>query len=125
MKFVALTPEQEAAVVTTASGLKYVDFVVGEGAAVGAGQTAVVHYSGWLTDGSLFDSSVQRNETFSFRVGAKQVIAAWDEGVGTMRVGGKRRLIAPGHLAYGSRGYPGVIPPNATLVFDVECVGVR
>ncbi|HEX5544799.1 MAG TPA: FKBP-type peptidyl-prolyl cis-trans isomerase [Nitrospira sp.] len=114
--------EQE---VTTSSGLKYVDQVVGTGDAAVAGKTASVHYTGWLESGKKFDSSVDRGQPFSFPLGAGRVIKGWDEGVQGMRVGGKRKLTIPSDLGYGSRGAGGVIPPNATLIFDVELLGVR
>ncbi len=114
-----------AAEVTTASGLKYVDVVVGTGREAAAGNLATVHYSGWLTNGKKFDSSVDRRDPFSFPIGAGQVIRGWDEGVAGMKVGGKRKLTIPPELGYGSRGAGGVIPPNATLVFDVELLEVR
>jgi peptidylprolyl isomerase len=112
-------------VVTTESGLQYVDLVPGKGRQAELGDTATVHYTGWLADGTKFDSSRDRNEPFSFRVGAGQVIKGWDEGVGSMQVGGKRKLIIPPHLGYGPRGVPGAIPPNATLTFEVELLGLR
>ncbi len=111
--------------VTTPSGLQYADLVVGTGASPKAGQLAVVHYTGWLTDGKKFDSSVDRGEPFTFPLGQKRVIAGWDEGVATMKVGGKRRLTIPANLAYGERGAGGVIPANATLIFDVELLDIR
>jgi FKBP-type peptidyl-prolyl cis-trans isomerase len=114
--------EQE---VTTPSGLKYVDQVVGTGDAAVAGKTASVHYTGWLESGKKFDSSVDRGQPFSFPLGAGRVIKGWDEGVQGMKVGGKRKLTIPSDLGYGSRGAGGVIPPNATLIFDVELLGVR
>ena len=110
--------------VTTASGLKYIDVVVGKGAAPTAGKQVKVHYTGTLENGKKFDSSVDRNEPFSFVIGVGQVIPGWDEGVMTMKVGGKRKLIIPAKLGYGSRGAGGVIPPNATLLFDVELLDV-
>ena len=111
--------------VTTSSGLKYVDQVVGTGDAAVAGKTASVHYTGWLENGKKFDSSVDRGQPFSFPLGAGRVIKGWDEGVQGMKVGGKRKLTIPSELGYGPRGAGGVIPPNATLIFDVELVGVR
>lgn len=110
---------------TTASGLRYIDMVVGNGASPEQGSTVTVHYSGYLKDGKKFDSSVDRNEPFSFTIGVGQVIKGWDEGVATMKVGGKRKLIIPSELGYGSRGAGGVIPPDAELVFDVELLGVK
>jgi FKBP-type peptidyl-prolyl cis-trans isomerase len=101
------------------------DLVVGNGATAQAGQSVVVHYTGWLTNGQKFDSSVDRNDPFDFRLGAGQVIPGWDQGVAGMQVGGKRKLTIPPNLAYGSRGAGGVIPPNATLVFEVELLAVR
>jgi len=117
--------EAAGQVVTTESGLQYLDLVVGTGRQAELGDTATVHYTGWLADGKKFDSSVDRKEPFSFRVGAGQVIKGWDEGVGTMKVGGKRKLIIPSQLGYGARGAGNVIPPNATLTFDVELLGLR
>ncbi len=114
-----------AKTVTTRSGLKYVDLVVGKGAIPKAGNTVIVHYTGWLTNGKKFDSSVDRNQPFSFVLGRGQVIKGWDEGVATMRVGGKRKLTIPPQLGYGSEGYPGVIPGNATLIFEVELLQVN
>ena len=110
--------------VTTASGLKYVDVTVGKGASPVAGKSVKVHYTGTLENGKKFDSSVDRNEPFSFIIGVGQVIPGWDEGVMTMKVGGKRKLIIPAKLGYGARGAGGDIPPNATLLFDVELLDV-
>jgi peptidylprolyl isomerase len=110
---------------TTASGLKYEDEVVGGGVQPKKGQVVVVHYIGTLTNGTKFDSSRDRNEPFEFVLGLGQVIKGWDEGLSTMNVGGKRRLMIPAELGYGSRGAGGVIPPNAELVFDVELLDVR
>ncbi|WP_323072068.1 FKBP-type peptidyl-prolyl cis-trans isomerase [Mycetohabitans endofungorum] len=112
------------ATVTTVSGLQYDDLTEGTGALVQAGQTVSVHYTGWLTDGQKFDSSKDRNQPFSFALGAGMVIRGWDEGVQGMRVGGVRRLTIPPQLGYGARGAGGVIPPNATLVFEVELLSV-
>ena len=113
---------------TTASGLQYEDTVVGEGAEAAKGQQVTVHYTGWLyqdgKQGAKFDSSRVRNDTFVFGLGAGMVIKGWDEGVQGMKVGGQRTLIIPAELGYGARGAGGVIPPNATLKFDVELVGV-
>lgn len=111
--------------VTMPSGLKYIDQVVGTGDVAVAGRTANVHYTGWLENGKKFDSSVDRGQPFSFPLGAGRVIKGWDEGVQGMKVGGKRKLTIPSELGYGSRGAGGVIPPNATLIFDVELIGVR
>jgi len=109
----------------TDSGLKYEDLVAGEGATASAGKTVLVHYTGWLTDGSKFDSSLDRQQPFQFRLSAGQVIRGWDEGVQGMREGGRRKLTIPANLGYGARGAGGVIPPNATLVFEVELLEVR
>ncbi len=109
----------------TASGLKLEDLTLGEGAAAQAGQHVSVHYTGWLTDGTKFDSSRDRNEPFEFPLGRGYVIPGWDEGVQGMQVGGVRRLTIPPGLGYGKRGAGGVIPPNATLVFEVELLAVR
>jgi FKBP-type peptidyl-prolyl cis-trans isomerase FkpA len=115
--------------VTTASGLQYIDTKPGTGAQPRSNQTVVVHYTGWLyvngAKGKKFDSSVDRGEPFEFPVGAGRVIRGWDEGVGSMKVGGKRTLIIPPALGYGASGAGGVIPPNATLMFDVELLGLK
>jgi FKBP-type peptidyl-prolyl cis-trans isomerase len=114
---------------TTASGLQIIDTVAGTGASPKPGQTCVMHYTGWLYEdgkkGKKFDSSVDRNEPFEFPIGQHRVIAGWDEGVASMKVGGKRTLIIPPALGYGARGAGGVIPPNATLMFDVELLAVK
>jgi peptidylprolyl isomerase len=114
---------------TTPSGLKITDSKVGTGATPQPGQICVVHYTGWLykdgVKGAKFDSSVDRGQPFEFPVGKHQVIAGWDEGVATMKVGGKRTLVIPPELGYGARGAGGVIPPNATLIFDVELLDVK
>jgi peptidylprolyl isomerase len=116
-------------IMTTASGLQIIDTTVGTGATPKPGQICVMHYTGWLYEdgkkGKKFDSSVDRNEPFEFPIGQHRVIAGWDEGVATMKVGGKRTLIIPPALGYGARGAGGVIPPNATLMFDVELLGVK
>ena len=101
------------------------DLTVGSGDEAKAGKTVVVHYTGWLTDGTKFDSSKDRNEPFDFSLGAGHVIKGWDQGVAGMKVGGKRKLTIPPEMGYGSRGAGGVIPPNATLVFEVELLAVR
>ena len=114
---------------TTASGLQIIDVKEGTGASPKPGQTCIMHYTGWLYEngqkGKKFDSSVDRNEPFDFRIGQGRVIKGWDEGVATMKVGGKRTLIIPPSLGYGARGAGGVIPPNATLMFDVELLAVK
>lgn len=110
---------------TTASGLKYIDTVVGTGASPTKGERVTVHYVGTFEDGQEFDSSVRRGEPFQFVIGVGQVIKGWDEGVATMKVGGKRKLQIPPYLGYGERGAGNVIPPNATLLFDVELLGVE
>lgn len=114
---------------TTQTGLKFIDTTVGTGASPKEGQTCVMHYTGWLSNGGekgkKFDSSVDRGSPFEFPIGKKRVIAGWDEGVASMKVGGKRTLIIPPELGYGARGAGGVIPPNATLIFDVELLAVK
>jgi len=111
--------------IVTASGLKYEDIKEGAGPAATSGQTVSVHYTGWLTDGKKFDSSKDRNEPFNFPLGAGRVIKGWDEGVAGMKVGGTRKLTIPPRLGYGPRGAGGVIPPNATLVFEVELLKIQ
>jgi peptidylprolyl isomerase len=115
--------------VTTSTGLQIIDTKSGTGASPKTGQTVTVHYTGWLYEngarGKKFDSSVDRNEPFEFPIGQGRVIAGWDQGVGTMKIGGKRTLIIPPALGYGARGAGGAIPPNATLIFDVELLGVK
>jgi FKBP-type peptidyl-prolyl cis-trans isomerase FkpA len=111
--------------VITDSGLEYVDLTVGTGREAGLGDTATVQYTGWLQDGTKFDSSYDHGKPFSFRIGAGQVIKGWDEGVTGMKVGGKRKLTIPPHLGYGARGAGGLIPPNAKLTFEVELLTLR
>lgn len=120
------TPASESSenVVTTDSGLQYVDLTEGTGATPQTGQTVVVHYTGTLENGQKFDSSRDRNQPFKFKLGVGQVIKGWDEGISTMKVGGRRKLIIPADLGYGARGAGGVIPPNATLIFDVELLRI-
>jgi peptidylprolyl isomerase len=113
------------AMTTTASGLTYVDLVVGTGASPVRGKQVKVHYTGTLENGTKFDSSVDRRQPFSFVIGVGQVIKGWDEGVMGMKVGGKRKLVIPANLGYGARGAGGVIPPHATLLFDVELLDVQ
>jgi peptidylprolyl isomerase len=123
------TSNKESTTVTTPSGLKYTDSEPGKGDAIKAGQTAVVHYTGWLdqngSPGTKFDSSVDRGQPFEFPLGAGRVIKGWDEGVAGMKPGGKRRLFIPADLGYGARGAGGVIPPNAALIFDVELIQIK
>jgi FKBP-type peptidyl-prolyl cis-trans isomerase FkpA len=104
--------------------LEIEDQIVGDGEEAVAGQTVEVHYTGWLTDGTKFDSSHDRDQTFSFKLGGGQVIAGWDQGVAGMKIGGARKLTIPPEMGYGERGAGGVIPPNATLVFKVELIGL-
>lgn len=127
---IATAEDKPKPMVKTASGLEYIDTVEGKGATPKSGQTCVMHYTGWLREGSgakgrKFDSSVDRGQPFEFPLGMGRVIKGWDEGVASMKVGGKRTLIIPSELGYGSRGAGGVIPPNATLIFDVELLGVK
>jgi FKBP-type peptidyl-prolyl cis-trans isomerase FkpA len=117
----AATPKHATVTVT---GLTIEDTTLGAGAPAAPGQTVNVHYTGWLAGGRKFDSSRERNEAFEFEVDAGHVIAGWDEGVQGMKVGGKRRLVVPPHLGYGVRGSGNAVPPNATLVFDVELLGI-
>ncbi len=123
----AAQPQGKA--MTTPSGLQIIDTTVGTGASPRTGQTCVMHYTGWLSEGGAkgkkFDSSVDRGQPFEFPIGQKRVIGGWDEGVATMKVGGKRTLIIPPQLGYGARGAGGVIPPNATLIFDVELLAIK
>lgn len=127
---VAQAPDSDADIVpdenleTTDSGLQYVKLAEGDGASPQPGQTVVVHYTGMLEDGTVFDSSRERGRPFSFRIGVGQVIRGWDEGVGMMQVGDRWKLIIPPELGYGERGAGGVIPPNATLIFDVELLRI-
>ncbi|KQT53376.1 peptidylprolyl isomerase [Methylobacterium sp. Leaf456] len=126
----AMTAAASAQPVTLPSGLSYVDEVVGTGPEPQTGQQVTVHYTGWLDagggkQGKKFDSSRDRGQPFSFKIGAGQVIRGWDEGVATMKAGGRRILTIPPELGYGPRGAGGVIPPNATLIFDVELIGSR
>ena len=123
------TKKGTPAMITTASGLKYVDLTPGSGESPQKGQKCTMHYTGWLwvneAKGTKFDSSVDRKEPFAFTIGVGQVIKGWDEGVSTMKKGGKRTLYIPAELGYGTRGAGGVIPPNATLVFDVELIDFK
>ncbi len=125
----AAMAQAAGATTTTPSGLKISDTKVGAGATPKPGQICVMHYTGWLYEGGAkgkkFDSSVDRGQPFEFPIGRRQVISGWDEGVATMKVGGKRTLIIPPELGYGARGAGGVIPPNATLIFDVELLDVK
>lgn len=125
----AIAQTQGSSMTTTSSGLQFEDTVVGTGAAPATGQTCVMHYTGWLYQdgkkGAKFDSSLDRGKPFEFPLGMGRVIKGWDEGVASMKIGGKRTLIIPAALGYGARGAGGVIPPNATLMFDVELLGVK
>ena len=116
-------PEEK--VVTTKSGLKYVELKEGTGERAREGDTVSVHYTGWLKDGKKFDSSVDRGEPFTVKIGAGRVIKGWDEGLQGIRVGGKRKLIIPPELGYGERGAGGVIPPNAELIFEIELINIK
>lgn len=118
-------PPPVGRVTVTESGLRYEDLIEGTGETPRPGQTCRVHYTGTFEDGRTFDSSRNRGEPFEFSIGRGRVIQGWEEGVATMRVGGRRQLIIPPHLGYGERGVPGVIPPNAVLYFDVELLGIR
>lgn len=117
--------DQSEKMVRTPSGLQYEDIVAGSGASPAPGKKVTVHYTGWLMDGKKFDSSVDRNEPFVFQIGSGEVIPGWDEGVMTMKIGGKRKLIIPANLGYGAAGAGGVIPPNATLLFEVILLDIR
>jgi len=123
----AQAPEQKGGekMVKTPSGLQYEDLVPGSGDSPKQGKKVTVHYTGWLTNGTKFDSSVDRNEPFTFVIGAGQVIPGWDEGVMSMKTGGKRKLVIPPELGYGAAGAGGVIPPNATLVFEVILLDIN
>ncbi len=125
----ATAAKKESQMKTTPSGLQYEDTVEGTGASPKTGQTCVMHYTGWLfenkTKGKKFDSSLDRGQPYEFPIGQGRVIQGWDEGVATMKVGGKRTLVIPPSIGYGARGAGGVIPPNATLLFEVELLGVK
>jgi peptidylprolyl isomerase len=128
-RFTPAAAQTAGTTMTTPSGLKITDSKVGSGASPKTGQTVVVHYTGWLYEngakGKKFDSSVDRGQPFEFPIGTHRVIPGWDEGVATMKVGGRRTLIIPPELGYGARGAAGVIPPNTTLIFDVELIGMK
>lgn len=117
-------PAQMGNMTTTASGLQYAEITAGNGDVAKEGNIVSVHYTGWFTDGKKFDSSLDRGKPFQFTLGKGQVIKGWDEGVVGMKTGGKRQLVIPPQLAYGERGYPNAIPPNATLVFEVELLNI-
>ena len=119
------TTDANAKINVTETGLKYVDLKEGTGASPKSGQMVVVHYTGTLTDGKKFDSSVDRGQPFAFKIGVGQVIKGWDEGILSMKIGGKRKLMIPANLGYGARGAGDVIPPNAELIFDVELIEVK
>jgi FKBP-type peptidyl-prolyl cis-trans isomerase len=121
----APTPTTAAQEKSLPSGLKYVDLVEGTGDVAATGKTVIMHYTGWLTDGTKFDSSLDRGQPFPVPLGQRRVIPGWEQGIPGMKVGGKRKLIIPPDLAYGPKGFPGAIPPNATLIFEVELLGIR
>lgn len=125
LRLVAPSASSSDKMITTASGLQYEDLVDGQGATAQAGSTVSVHYTGWLENGTKFDSSLDRGEPFTFTLGTGMVIPGWDEGVAGMKVGSKRKLVIPPQLAYGASGAGGVIPPNATLVFEVELLEIK
>ena len=129
LSILGLTGVAHADAITTPSGLRYVEVVVGTGEKAMAGKKVSVHYTGWLDNngekGKKFDSSVDRGQPFNFNLGAGQVIRGWDEGVAGMKVGGKRTLLIPANLGYGARGAGGAIPPNANLIFDVELLAIK
>lgn len=120
-----LDSQMPGGLVTTRTGLQYEDLVKGNGETPRPGEKVVVHYTGWLEDGKKFDSSLDSGKPFEFVLGFGQVIQGWDEGIASMQVGGKRKLIIPSKLGYGAQGYPGVIPPNAPLTFEVELLGIK
>ena len=122
---VSLSGAEKGNPIETLSGLQYLDLVKGSGREAHLGETASVHYTGWLKDGTKFDSSLDRGQPFQFRLGAGRVIKGWDEGVVGMNIGSKRKLIIPPHLGYGTRGAGRLIPPNATLIFEVELLDLR
>jgi FKBP-type peptidyl-prolyl cis-trans isomerase FkpA len=124
MPVLATNKEHHMSQFTSSSGLIIEDVVLGDGAEASAGQNVSVHYTGWLTDGTKFDSSKDRNDPFEFDLGGRSVISGWDEGVQGMKIGGTRKLTIPPQLGYGARGAGGVIPPNATLVFEIDLLGI-